>query len=479
MGNVRTAIFNWLFARKVGGKFIIRIEDTDIVRSEERFEGLIYDDLCWLGLHWEEGPDVGGPLGPYRQSDRLELYRDKAVQLVDAGRAFYCFCSEAELEKQAESARQAGVPWKYSGTCLALARDEVRHRLERGDSSVIRLKVRTGQILFHDLVHGTMEFSSAVISAPILIRSNGLPTYNYAVVVDDALMEITHVIRGDDHLSNTPKQVLVYEAFGWRLPEFAHLSTILGSDHTRLSKRHGATSIKNLQDMGLLPEALVNYLTLLGWAPKEGQSEILPLDQLIQSFDVEHVSKSAAVFDLNKLFWINRHYLKECDRSRLTALALPFLKDKGLVGTVDDAVGAWVGQVLDAVLPGVDHLSQVPAKASLIFDFDPVEALKTEAVQHLLAEPGAKNVIHALRDELSKPGREVPRDWKEIIGAVKNSTGQKGKQLFHPTRIALTGSDSGPELDKLLPIFEAGSRLPLPRRVLSTRERVEAFGANL
>lgn len=479
VGNVRTAIFNWLFARKVGGKFIIRIEDTDTVRSEERFEGLIYEDLGWLGLHWEEGPDVGGPLGPYRQSDRLEVYREKALQLVGASRAFHCFCSEAELERQAEKAKQAGIPWRYPGTCQALSKDEARKRLDRGDASVIRLKVRPGQISFHDLVHGAMEFSSEVISDPILIRSNGLPTYNYAVVVDDALMQITHVIRGDDHLSNTPKQVLVFEAFGWPLPEFAHLSTILGSDHTRLSKRHGATSIKNLQDMGLLPEALVNYLALLGWAPKEGQSEILPLDQLIQSFDIGHVSKSAAVFDLNKLFWINRHYLKQCDRNRLTSLALPFLKESGLVETVDDAVVEWVSRVLEAVLPGVDHLSQVPAKAALIFDFDPAEAMKNEAVQHVLAESGATSVIRALGEELNRPGREVPRDWKEIVGAVKGTTGQKGKQLFHPVRVALTGSDSGPELDKLLPIFEAGSRLPLPRKVLSTRERVEAFVARL
>ena len=244
VGNVRTAIFNWLFARKAGGPFIIRIEDTDIVRSEERFEGLIYEDLRWLGLQWDEAPDIGGPHSPYRQSDRLDLYRAKASQLVQSRRAFHCFCSEAELEKQAERAKLAGIPWKYPGTCQSLAEEEVRQRMDRGDASVIRLKVREGQIRFRDVVHGDMEFSSDVISDPILIRSNGLPTYNYAVVVDDALMEITHVIRGDDHLSNTPKQVLIYEAFGWPLPAFAHLSTILGSDHTRLSKRHGATSVR-------------------------------------------------------------------------------------------------------------------------------------------------------------------------------------------------------------------------------------------
>ena len=479
VGNVRTAIFNWLFARKVGGPFIIRIEDTDIVRSEERFEGLIYEDLRWLGLQWEEAPDVGGPHGPYRQSDRLSLYREKALQLVQSRRAYHCFCSEAELERQAESAKQAGIPWKYPGTCQSLADEEVRQRLDRGDASVIRLKVREGQIRFQDVVHGDMEFSSDVISDPILIRSNGLPTYNYAVVVDDALMQITHVIRGDDHLSNTPKQVLIYEAFGWPLPAFAHLSTILGSDHTRLSKRHGATSVKNLQDMGLLPEALVNYLALLGWAPREGQSEILPLEELIQSFELERVSKSAAVFDLNKLYWINRHYLKECDRSRLLKLTIPFLQQAGLLSDVDGAIREWAGQVIDSLLPGVDHLSQIPAKAAFIFDFNPAEALKTEAVQHVLSEAKAADVIRVLAEELAKPGREIPRDWKEIVAAVKVQTGQKGKQLFHPIRVVLTGSDSGPQLDKLLPIFENGSRLGLPKPVLSCSQRATAFAAKL
>jgi nondiscriminating glutamyl-tRNA synthetase len=477
VGNVRTAIFNWLFARKAGGPFIIRIEDTDIARSEERFEGLIYDDLRWLGLQWDEAPDVGGPHSPYRQSDRLGLYREKALQLVQARRAYHCFCSEEELANQAESAKQAGIPWKYPGTCQSLAGEEVQRRLDRGDASVIRLKVREGQIRFEDVVHGAMEFSSDVISDPILIRSSGLPTYNYAVVVDDALMEITHVIRGDDHLSNTPKQVLIYEAFGWPLPAFAHLSTILDSDHTRLSKRHGATSVKNLQDMGILPEALVNYLALLGWAPREGQSEILPLDELIQSFELERVSKSAAVFDLNKLYWINRHYLKEGDRSRLLNLTIPFLQQSGLVSGVEGSIREWAALVIDALLPGVDHLSQIPAKAAFIFDFDPAQALKTEPVQHVLSEAKAVEVIRVLAVELAKPGCELPRDWKEVVAVVKTQTGQKGKQLFHPIRVALTGSDSGPELDKLLPIFENGSRLALPKPVPSCSQRATAFAA--
>jgi glutamyl-tRNA synthetase/nondiscriminating glutamyl-tRNA synthetase len=427
---VRTAIFNWLFARKAGGPFIIRIEDTDIVRSEERFEGLIYEDLRWLGLQWDEAPDVGGPHSPYRQSDRLDLYREKALDLVKSHRAYHCFCSEAELEKQAERAKLAGIPWKYPGTCQSLSEEDVQQRMNRGDASVIRLKVREGQIRFRDVVHGDMEFSSDVISDPILIRSNGLPTYNYAVVVDDALMEITHVIRGDDHLSNTPKQVLIYEAFGWPLPAFAHLSTILGSDHTRLSKRHGATSVKNLQDMGILPEALVNYLALLGWAPREGQSEILPLYELVQSFELERVSKSAAVFDLNKLFWINRHYLKECDHRRLVELTIPFLQQAGLLSDVGEDVREWAALVIDALLPGVDHLSQIPAKAVFIFNFNPTEALTTESVRHVLSEAKAADVIRILAEELAKPGRELPAIGKRLSASQRLKVDRKANNSF-------------------------------------------------
>lgn len=475
VGNARTAIFNWLFLRKTGGDFILRIEDTDLSRSEQRFEELIYEDLRWLGMEWQEGPDRGGPLGPYRQSDRLRLYQEKAIQLVAEAKAYYCFCSEEELALQAEQAKQAGITWKYPGTCLKLRADEVTSRLEANQPAVVRLKTRTGPIQFRDLVHGAMEFSSDVISDLILIRSSGLPTYNYAVVVDDALMEITHVIRGDDHLSNTPKQVLIYEAFAWPVPEFAHLSTILGSDHTRLSKRHGATSIKNLMDMGILPEALVNYLALLGWAPGEGQSEILPLEELIQSFDLSHVSKSPAVFDLTKLYWINRHYLAASNPARIVELVIPYLQQSGLLGELDGKLRGWITKLTDAFLGGVDHLSQFPTKVALIFDFDPRKALEEQSVKELFTAEGAREVIQALHDALIQRSGQVVENWKEIVVGVKTKSGKKGKQLFHPIRIALTGSDSGPELDKLVPIIEEGNRLSLPKPIQNCQDRVSSF----
>jgi nondiscriminating glutamyl-tRNA synthetase len=477
VGNARTALFNWLFAKKSGGTFVLRIEDTDLVRSEGRFEEAIFEDLRWLGMEWDEGPDIGGGWGPYRQSDRINLYQEKARELITLKRAYYCFCSEEELASEAEKASLAGIPWKYPGTCRSLSESEVKAALEAGRPSVIRLEVRPGQVLFTDIVHAEMEFSSHVISDPILIRSNGLPTYNYAVVVDDGLMQITHVIRGDDHLSNTPKQVLIYEALGWPLPNFAHLSTILGNDHTRLSKRHGAASIQNFQEMGILPEAMVNYLVLLGWAPAEGRSEILPHEGLIQQFDLQRVSKSAAVFDLDKLYWINRHYLKECDKDRLITLATHFLQKEGLVGAVDASIRAWVGQLVDALLSSINHLSEIPAKAVTITQFDAAKALRDEEVKQLLLEEGAIHVVKEFWYEISQANRNITTDWKGIIGALKARTNRKGKQLFHPIRVALTGSVSGPELDKLISIFEQGSRLQLPKKIKSCRERVSEFVA--
>ncbi len=475
IGNARTALFNWLLARKTGGVFILRIEDTDLVRSEERFEEIIYEDLKWLGLSWEEGPDVGGPCGPYRQSDRVDIYREKAEELVARGSAYYCFCGEEDLEAQAAHAKEAGINWKYPGACRALTAEEVRRRLAGNVPHVIRLKVRDGIIHFADMVHGEMEFSSEVISDLILIRSNGLPTYNYAVVVDDALMKITHVIRGDDHLSNTPKQVLIYEAFGWAPPEFAHLSTILGGDHTRLSKRHGATSIQHFQEMGILPEALVNYMALLGWAHEDGKTELLQPADLIKYFALDRVSKSPAVFDMEKLFYVNRHYMKLAGRERLLDLSIPLLQRAGMVGEITAEVRGWIGLVLDAELNLLNHLSELPEKVSQTCLFDAAEALSQPEVEEVLANSGAGEVIRQLLVQLQNSERDVASDWKPILASLKSSTGKKGKDLFHPVRMALTGRTAGRELDKLVAIFELGSRLSLPIRVKNCRQRVAEF----
>ncbi len=473
---------------------VLRIEDTDVERSEARFEDQLIADLKWLGLDWDEGPDLGGPYAPYRQSDRLGIYREHAERLVNEGKAYLCFCTEAELQKERERAQAEHRQPIYSGKCRAIDPAETRQRRKSGESCAIRLRIPEHPIRFHDIVHRDVEFSNEVVSDPIILRSNGMPVYNYVVVIDDALMKITHVIRGDDHLSNTPKQVVLYEALGWPVPEFAHLSTILGSDRERLSKRHGATSIANFREMGVLPEALVNYLVLLGWAPPGGTREIFSREELVEEFSLERVTPSAAVFDMEKLYWLNRHYIKECRPPRLTFLVLEFLARSGTLGPslisppdwehgifVEQATFDWFSQVAELLTPSVDRLDQLPERASLIFNYDAKAALAAPDNAEVLAWPNTDAVfdrftVKILEDESAKAGKLTPECFKLLVNEVKAETGAKGKELFHPVRLIVTGSHSGPEFDKLIPILEAGSRLNLPKHVLSVRERVEEFG---
>jgi glutamyl-tRNA synthetase/nondiscriminating glutamyl-tRNA synthetase len=492
VGNARTALFNWLFARQNSGTMALRIEDTDIERSQARFEGQLIDDLKWLGLDWDEGPDVGGPHAPYRQSDRLDVYREYGERLLDEGKAYLCFCSEEDLQKERDRAQAENLQQVYSGKCREIDRGEAKRRRAAGEAGAIRLRIPEHPIRFHDIVHGNVEFSNEAVSDPIILRSTGMPVYNFVVVIDDALMKITHVIRGDDHLSNTPKQVAVYEALGWPVPEFAHLSTILGSDRERLSKRHGATSIANFRDMGVLPEALMNYLALLGWAPAGGNREIFSRDELIKEFSLERVTPSPAVFDMEKLYWLNRHYIKQCAEPRRTFLAAEFFVKSGILGkhsiasggdaneVSDEGLFNWLSRVTALYALYVDRLDQLPERASAIFNYDAKAALASPDNSQVLTWPQtdavfAKFIRKVLEDESAKNGQLKPEQFKKIINDVKTETGAKGKELFHPVRIVVTGSHSGPDFDKLVPILEDGSRLNLPKHVLSVRERAEEF----
>jgi len=491
VGNARTALFNWLFARQKKGTMILRIEDTDLDRSEARFEGQLIDDLKWLGLDWDEGPDVGGGYGPYRQSDRLEIYRAHAERLLNEHKAYLCFCTEDELQKERERAAAEHRQPIYSGKCRAIDPADAQRRRVNGELCAIRLRIPEHPIRFHDIVHGEVEFSNEVVSDPIILRSSGMPVYNYVVVIDDALMKITHVIRGDDHLSNTPKQVALYEALGWQVPEFAHLSTILGSDRERLSKRHGATSIANFRDMGVLPEALVNYLALLGWAPPGGTREIFSRDDLVKEFSLERVTPSPAVFDMEKLYWLNRHYIKESSPDRIEKLAFRYFsrslgdlssheETKPIADSWQPDVAIWFSKITQLLAPSVDRLDQLPERASLIFNYDAEAALASPDNAEVLGWPQTDAVLarftyKILEDESACEGKLTPEQFKKIVNEVKAETGAKGKELFHPIRIVVTGSHSGPEFDKLIPILEEGSRLRLPKHVLSVRERVEQF----
>lgn len=463
---------------------VLRIEDTDVERSEARYEDQLIADLKWLGLDWDEGPDRGGPYAPYRQSERLESYREHAERLLEQGKAYLCFCTEAELQKERERAQVEHRQPIYSGKCRAIDPAAASQRRTAGESCAIRLRIPEHPIRFHDIVHGAVEFSNEVVSDPVIQRSNGMPVYNYVVVIDDALMKITHVIRGDDHLSNTPKQVALYEALGWPVPEFAHLSTILGSDRERLSKRHGATSIANFRDMGVLPEALLNYLVLLGWAPSGGTREIFTREELVKEFSLKRVTPSAAVFDMEKLYWLNRHYIKQKSAAELYPSAVDFLLRSGVLPkedrTLPQGFREWFLGVIELLAPSVDRLDQLPERASLIFNYDPKTALAAPDNAEVLAWPNtdavlARFTVKILEDESAIAAQLTPEQFKQIVNEVKAETGAKGKELFHPIRIVITGSHSGPEFDKLVPILEDGSRLKLPRHVLSVRERVEEF----
>jgi len=479
VGNARTALYNWLVGRHTGGKYILRIEDTDVERSKEEHESQLIEDLHWLGLDWDEGPEIGGPHAPYRQSERLGIYHEHTEKLLSEGKAYRCFCTAEELEAERQKAIAEHRPQVYSGKCRTILKADSDTRAASGELFAVRLRIPERPLRFHDIVRGDVEFASETVSDPILVRSSGVPVYNYVVTVDDALMEITHVIRGDDHISNTPKQVAIYEAFGWPVPKFAHLSTILGSDRERLSKRHGATSIASFREMGILPEALVNYLALLGWGAKDGTSETFTPEELIAEFELERVTASPAVFDFDKLHWLNRHYLKLADPARVMDLAWPYFEKAGLLparGLVDAAIVSWFAKLIALFLPSVDRLEQLPEKTHFIFRFDATLAAANEENATILRSEAAQKVLAAFADRIRAwEDPMTPEQFKLWMNEIKAETGAKGKDLFHPVRIALTGAHSGPEFDKLIPIFEEGSRLSLPEHVLSVRERVEQF----
>jgi glutamyl-tRNA synthetase/nondiscriminating glutamyl-tRNA synthetase len=483
VGNARTALFNWLLARRHGGAFVLRIEDTDFERSTRASERAIVEDLRWLGLDWTEGVDVGGDKRPYRQSERLDRYREHARSLIDREAAYYCFCAPEKLEADRQAALAEGRPPMYAGTCRAIPRSEASKRVEAGEPAVIRFRVPEHRaVVFHDLVRGELRFDTDIIGDPVLVRSDGVPAYNFAVVIDDRLMEITHVIRGEDHISNTPRQLLLYEAFGWTPPRFAHVSLVMGPDHSPLSKRHGATSVKEFRERGYLPEALANYLALLGWSPGEGQ-ELLPLEELARRFDLTDVGRSAGVFDVEKLAWVNRHYLKLADPARLAALAVPHLRGAGWIDDPAPSGLEYLRGIVPPVAAAVDRLDQVAPRLHFLFDYSAGRALADPVIRAEASEPAARNVVAAFAGELASGARLRDREaFRAAAVRVRDKTGHKGKALFHPIRLALTGEQQGLELDVAVPAIEIGAELPPDagiRRIPGARERAEMFLAAL
>jgi nondiscriminating glutamyl-tRNA synthetase len=484
VGNARTALFNWLLARGSGGTFVLRIEDTDVERSTKESEAAILRDLRWLGLDWDEGPDAGGPCGPYRQSERLHLYESYAKELLGAGAAYYCFCSIAQLDADRQAAVAAGRPSLYPGTCRSLPPEQALARIGAGERPAIRFRVPEHRdVVFTDVVRGDVRFAGDVIGDPVIVRADGHPAYNFAVVVDDALMEITHVIRGEDHISNTPRQVLLYEAMGFTPPVFAHLAMVMGPDHSPLSKRHGATSVAEFQSKGYLPEALVNYLALIGWSPRHGSgsaetNELMPIDDLARKFSLEAVGHSAGVFDEEKLAWVNRHYLKLAEPGRIAQLSIAHFNAAGIPMAPSASGLEFLAGAMAMATSSVDRLSQIPGRLKLLFDYDAEGTLADPGIREEMNAPEARSVAVALAEELAASPRLDRERFRAVANQVKARTGHKAKALFHPIRIVLTGRADGPELDLAIPAIDRGAELPpdagIPT-IVGCRERAAAF----
>ena len=484
VGNVRTALFNWMLARGNAGTFILRIEDTDVERSTLDSDATILEDLRWLGLDWDEGPGVGGPAGPYRSSERLGTYQSRARDLLESGAAYYCFCPADQLEAERKAALANNLPPKYSGRCARIDPPDAKRRVSAGEPAAVRFRTPPNRdIVFRDLVRGEIRFHTDVIGDQILLRSDGYPAYNFAVVVDDGLMGVTHVVRGEDHISNTPRQILIYEGLALDPPEFGHVAMVLGPDHTKLSKRHGAVSVDEFREKGYLPEALLNYLALLSWSPGKDQ-ELVPLGEMAKRFSLNDVGHSASVFDEEKLAWVNRHYLKEADPGRLASLSAPYLQRAGYISAAVTAVGmAYLGGIAPVFNTSVDRLGQVPERLRQLFEYSPASALEDPTTRAELDAPGTRQVIDALTEELAAAPRLIEKQiFRGVADRVKQKTGQKGRALFHPIRLALTGAGDGPELDLLVPAIDRGADLDASSgiaRIIGARERAQQFAGLL
>lgn len=445
VGSLRTALYNYLFARHNKGHFVLRIEDTDRNRYVPGAVENLLETLQWAGLDYDEGPEKGGPYGPYFQSERMEIYSQHVQILLEKDAAYPCFCSEERLSAMREEQAQKNLPIMYDGHCRNIPKEQALERM-KNETHVIRLKVpRNGTTIVEDLIRGTVSFENNVIDDQILLKSDGYPTYHLANVVDDHLMKISHVIRGEEWLPSTPKHILLYQAFGWELPQFAHLPLLLNPDRTKLSKRQGDVAVEDYRAKGFLPQALVNFVALLGWNKGDDQ-EIFSLEELIEYFSLERVNKAGAVFDLKKLEWMNGHYIRNIDEQEYLKIGQEWLKKLGL-----DSGDEQKNQlILKAVRPGLNRFDQLPEKTTVFFkkklqfDAEAIEWLKKPESKEIL-----KNLLAALR-EITELSVET---FGSIIKQVQKQTGQKGKNLWMPIRAAITGETHGPDLTIVLSVI--------------------------
>ncbi|MFD1395720.1 glutamate--tRNA ligase [Kroppenstedtia eburnea] len=457
IGGARTALFSYLWARKKGGSFVVRIEDTDVERNLADAEQKQLEALKWLGIDWDESVDVGGPHAPYRSMERLQIYQEHLQKLVAAGHAYPCYCTQEELEREREQQLAEGKAPKYSGRCRHLTPEERQAFEQAGRKPSIRFRVPDGRVItVQDEVRGEVRFETEGIGDFILQRPDGRPTYNFAVVVDDALMEITHVVRGEEHISNTPRQILLYEALGFEAPVFAHASLILNAEGKKMSKRDESIIqfIDQYRELGYLPEAIINFLVLLGWAPEgeKAEEEIFSRDELIQLFSLERVSKAPAVFDAAKLKWMNNHYIKESSTERITELAIPHLAEAGRIG--EQPLGEekeWVTRLVGLYQEQLDYVAQVVELTEMFFR---KEVAYSDDAGEILSQEQVPIVVEALIRQLESTEEELTADTvKQLLKAVQKETGYKGKQLFMPVRAAVTGEVHGPDLRETISLL--------------------------
>ena len=477
VGGARTAIYNWAFARANHGTFILRIDDTDPTRSTEENTQVILRAMRWLGLDWDEGPLVGGDFGPYKQTDRLSIYREAAERLWAEGKAYPCFCTPEKLAEDKRAAQERHDPFQgYQRTCRDLDPAEARRRVEAGEPYTLRIKVPLdrGDVLVHDAVHGDVRFDAKELDDFIIFRSDGTPTYNFATVVDDAMMGITHVIRGDDHLSNTPRQIMVYEALGAPVPTFAHISMILGPDGKKLSKRHGATSVEEYRDAGYLSDAFVNYLALLGWA-LDGDTTIVPRDVLASSFSLDHVSKNPATFDTKKLDWIQQRYVQAMsDEEFVFEVLMPELVEAGLEREADPAHRkSWYLLLASVLKPRTTLTHDVVEKARFLSEGDEV-AFDEKSVRKNLAKEGAAEALEAAREALSavEPWEHAAID--AALEPVPERLGTNKRKFFGALRVAECGNQVSPPLGESLELLGRATALARIERALPLAQAPEA-----
>lgn len=450
IGNARTALFNYLFARRHNGKFIIRIEDTDVKRNVEGGEENQLTYLKWLGMDWDESVDVGGEYGPYRQTERLDIYRTYWQDLLDRGLAYRCYCTEEELEREREEQIARGETPRYSGKHRNLTESERAQFEAEGRVPSIRFRVPEGRTYtFDDMVKGTISFTSEDTGDFVIVKKDGIPTYNFAVVVDDYLMKISHVLRGEDHISNTPRQLMLYEALGWEPPQFGHMTLIVNEQRKKLSKRDESIIqfIEQYDSLGYLPEAMFNFIALLGWSP-EGEDEIFSREQLIGIFDANRLSKSPAVFDTNKLSWLNNHYIKQTDTARIVEMAVPHLQQAGrLPETLGADQKAWAASLVALYQEQMRCASDIVALSDLFFQ---EEVSFDDEANAVLAEEQVPAVLNSFLRKIEAEEALTADRVKALIKEVQTETGAKGKQLFMPIRVATTGQTHGRDLNETI-----------------------------